>query len=863
MKHLKRSLALLLALVLTLSLISGCSKKEPGGDPTPGSQTAEPEDPQKELEKKLKGLEKVKLDHVYSVEYLKTSIEGDTYIEDLKEANGAIYLTASFNRQIPSQQYPGETEYVWGTELYSMSADGALTKLLTFTNESEYDEENSRSVESYVNSINISPDGTIWYMKEQYMNDWSDPENYVWEQYSSLIHADMEGKELLSIPMADLKDPASQDDYLYISRLVFAGNGNILAETGDGFIGLDPNGKVLFRSGADLQNAYVQSICITGSGRIIANVYKYNPNDYSGKLCLMELDPNTGKLTELADLGAEMYSMGNLYGGPGDTLIIGKTTGIDSYDLGTNTRTELLNWLNSDVNANYVQTVVPLSDGRFLISERNWRSDDSMKLAYMNPVGDSVEKYLIHFAALYLDDNLTNSIISYNKQNELFRIVFDDYSVYSTEDDYQAGLKQLNQDIISGKIPDIFSMDGLPYDVYASKGLLLDLKSRLEKDPDIRMEDYLENVFKAVERDGKIYSIIPAFTLETLSAKESLVGSEPGWTMEDLQKLIKANPQAAVFSDTTRETALRILLEENMDAFIDPETGACSFNSTEFVQLLELVKTFPETIDWEKLYNDDPMYWEKQQSQYREGRTLLMDSYLSSYTAIRDLYYQFDSDCTFIGFPGAKGSGAVIQPNMEIAISGRTKLDDQCWDFLRYVLSEEYQSDLGDWCFPVRLDALKALETKAMTEEGSGYVIYDGVRGGGMVVYETGETETRDPADEAGENGEGTEDDGEVSAGVLVPEESASPGDLETEEPFEPAEPDPGYDDWWSKPITQEMADKVTDAVTGAVQVYRQQTEVMAIIQEEAGAFFAGQKTAQAVADTIQSRVYLYVMESR
>ena len=95
----------------------------------------------------------------------------------------------------------------------------------------------------------------------------------------------------------------------------------------------------------------------------------------------------------LADLGAEMYSMGNLYGGPGDTLIIGKTTGIDSYDLATNTRTELLNWLNSDVNANYVQTVVPLSDGRFLISERNWRSDDSMKLAYMNPVGDSVEKY--------------------------------------------------------------------------------------------------------------------------------------------------------------------------------------------------------------------------------------------------------------------------------------------------------------------------------------------------------------------------------------------------------------------------------------------------------------------------------------
>jgi hypothetical protein len=125
-----------------------------------------------------------------------------------------------------------------------------------------------------------------------------------------------------------------------------------------------------------------------------------------------------------------------------------------------------------------------------------------------------------------------------------------------------------------------------------------------------------------------------------------------------------------------------------------------------------------------------------------------------------------------------------------------------------------------------------------------------------MAVDETAETETRDPAEEA-------EEDGEASPGVVIPEESASPGDLETEEPVDPTEPDPGYDDWWSKPITQEMADKVTDVVTGAVQVYRQQTEVMAIIQEEAGAFFAGQKTAQAVADTIQSRVYLYVMESR
>ena len=74
-----------------------------------------------------------------------------------------------------------------------------------------------------MNSISIAPDGTLWYMKEQYLNDWSDPENYIWEQQSSLVHADLTGKELLSIPLEELRDPANPDEYLYIGKLVFKG----------------------------------------------------------------------------------------------------------------------------------------------------------------------------------------------------------------------------------------------------------------------------------------------------------------------------------------------------------------------------------------------------------------------------------------------------------------------------------------------------------------------------------------------------------------------------------------------------------------------------------------------------------------
>ena len=72
MNKLKRFAALFLALVLALGLL-GCSKKGNEGN-DPGKQTEAPSDSQAELEKKLKGVEKVKLDHVYSVEYLKTAL---------------------------------------------------------------------------------------------------------------------------------------------------------------------------------------------------------------------------------------------------------------------------------------------------------------------------------------------------------------------------------------------------------------------------------------------------------------------------------------------------------------------------------------------------------------------------------------------------------------------------------------------------------------------------------------------------------------------------------------------------------------------------------------------------------------------
>ncbi|MBP5166082.1 MAG: hypothetical protein ILP09_02340, partial [Oscillospiraceae bacterium] len=69
--------------------------------------------------------------------------------------------------------------------------------------------------------------------------------------------------------------------------------------------------------------------------------------------------------------------------------------------------------------------------------------------------------------------------------------------------------------------------------------------------------------------------------------------------------------------------------------------------------------------------------------------------------------------------------------------------------------------------------------------------------------------------------------------------------------------------EFMAKPLTQQQVDQVNAAIFSATNVQRNRDDVLAIIEEEAGAYFAGQKSAETVAGVIQSRVQIYVNENR
>ncbi len=74
------------------------------------------------------------------------------------------------------------------------------------------------------------------------------------------------------------------------------------------------------------------------------------------------------------------------------------------------------------------------------------------------------------------------------------------------------------------------------------------------------------------------------------------------------------------------------------------------------------------------------------------------------------------------------------------------------------------------------------------------------------------------------------------------------------------------YEDGWTyeyHTTTQEEVDQVLALIEVARPTVSQNSNVMAIIAEEAEAFYKGQKSAAEVADVIQRRIQNYVDENR
>ena len=408
----------------------------------------------------------------------------------------------------------------------------------------------------------------------------------------------------------------------------------------------------------------------------------------------------------------------NFYENDGTQVLVSDGTTVYSYDPAEDKSEALFDWLDADINSDDVQDIGKLSDGRYYVLTRAYSGDSSYDASYSlvlltkTPASEVQQKEEITVGALYINQDLRKNIIDFNKSSNKYHITVKSYNT----DDYTTGVTQFNNDIVSGTGPDIIDITNIDYNQYASMGVFEDLYPYMDK-AGINRSDYLENVFKAYEIDGKLYAVIPQFVISTTMVKASKLSS-PGWTLSEMLDFVEQNNVENIFDYGSRSMVFYYCIYNNMNEFMNWETGESSFDGEDFARVLEFAAKFPDDEDINYSTEGDGI-----SAKIRGDKVLLMQTSFDSVQEYQMYNGLFGEKVNFIGYPDVDRKGNMITSTSgSVAINASSKHKDGAWAFVSTLLSDEYQEGLVaensmSWGFPVKRSALEKQFAKDMEKE--------------------------------------------------------------------------------------------------------------------------------------------------
>lgn len=805
----KKCTALLLSAVMLAGCFAGCGKDD-------GAQKPSADKPSKNGSEGTTAIEQAK--YAYKAEYLPLATEGENGVEYVQafavNDNALYYVGEVMTKSEPIiDEETGEPlldeegnpveDFEYDTALFRMDLNTQETKKLSFEKAAIPE---GMMGNSNIESMVMAQDGSLWVMEQVSTYTMDVPEGVdadsaeamdyyqPGENSTVLSHLDAEGKSLASMKL-DLPEG------FYPQGLFFDSKNNIYVGSWDRILVFDPEGKLLMDAENDRGNELSQI------GPDLIGFTGYSPKSETNVFYPVDLEKKAlGDEMPLADGAYQVFPGFGEY----DYLYSPNNESVFGHIKDTDKSEKLLNWLECDVDNDHMDRndVSFQEDGSIVAMERSYEDNKvEMNVILLSPVDRSElpQKKELTLACIGLDWTIRPLIIKFNRAHDDIRIVVRDYGETITNDrTYDDAVQTLNTEILSGNVPDLMMTSNLPVERYAAKGLIQDLWPLIDGDKELGREDLMEHFFDVLSTDGKLYQLATSFNIQTAAVKSSVADGRTSWTLGEVKEaLSKLEPGAGIFSETAdRDMMLTNLLTFNLDSFLNWEEKSCSFDTPEFIEILEFANSFAQ-MDWD---NYDYESSESEFSRVKNGKQLMHEVWLSQLQDVQVERAFFNSDVAMIGYPTSGEKGSAFTANGCLSISSTCKDLDAAWSFARELLLDKNQ--MNGWGFPTNRHAF---DKKAKEEMTPDY----------MVNPETGEKE-------------------EVShAGI-------------------------GFDDDFMVELyaaTQEDYDLMMDAYNSCNSVMRTDLDVINLVKDEAKAFFAGQKTAEETAKLIQDRVGLYMME--
>ena len=781
---------LLLCLFLLTGIFAGCKKEEDSGN---------------------------------TITYIPTFYPLGEEIQDVGNAcsgNGMMYFIGYIpgGKESYMDAFGEMVEYDTNQQaLFSIHLDG--TELQQMPQYQRYEIPEDRMGNAYIENMMIGPDGALWIVENVNTYYYDLPENFdpltqnTWEYYkedknfTQVRKLNADGSEAAVLNLSEIAaslDSAYDEEnprtyYIYNSVLDSEGNLYFYFYGNDGgmMVVVNSQGEVLFTLKED--NVGGEMVRLS-DGRVA--VMCYGEEAEMRPINVEEQDWDEG-----VTLPTDWYGF---YTGADDFLYFYSTSSSVMGCKEDGTIEKLFTWINCDMNQDELRGISVSSLDQVVAIQTDWSGEQPVsELVVLNrtEVTPENQRKTLTMAVMWMDYDLRNEVLDYNRNNTEYRIEVQDYSEYNTQDDYQAGLTKLSTEIISGKVPDIMVVDNLPIRQYGAKGLLEDLLPYIEADEELGgREGLVQPVLNAMLQDGKLYQICSTFSINTATTSQKLAGDVTGWTVEEAKAALdKLEDGAGIMSAyTTQSNLLRNICRWNLGHYVDWESGECYFDTGDFEKLLEFSKLAPKKID-DDMYEDWQYY--EDATRVREGRQLLMTETFSDWYSL--LYHKsyWGEDMIYVGFPSDDRKGSAFTLNNGLAMSSKCQYKEAAWDFLRTRLDTE--NSWYYWGFPLGKTAFDEFMTEAMTPDTW------------------------------------TDENGNVIEYPKVEYTDSSGNTVKI------------------MAMSQEDYDQFMELLNNTDKLTDYDTQILEIVMDEAQAYINGTSSAKSVAAMIQSRVKIYVNEQK
>ena len=416
---------------------------------------------------------------------------------------------------------------------------------------------------------------------------------------------------------------------------------------------------------------------------------------------------------------SDQFNGSDIITGYGDYLFICSNDQEVSGIRADGTSEPIFKWLDTDYEA---MNILPAGDDEFYCWDMYGNySEDKIELfkAVRRAPGELADRRIITVAT-FGSGNIDKYICKFNREQDKYRIQAKDYSQEFSQEEldcltfddiidlYDEEYNALKLDIITGKAPDLLLLGRNDIVLLGQKGVLADLCTFMDNDPEVNRDTVVPNILKSLENSsGKLFSITPSFQVSTFAAKKKLADHE-NWTMQEMLSLFDSNDAEHRYDNINKYEMLDIILKADSD-LVDTANSECHFDTPGFVEMLKFCDRFAE----EASHGDKSdmasyeEYWRDRSRWLKDEKVLISKIKL---TGNMDLVYdknEFGEEAlSFVGYPTSNGKGGKLVLGPEFSINAASSVKEGAWEFIKMIMKmniaqsdDIYSQREDDWLY--------------------------------------------------------------------------------------------------------------------------------------------------------------------